>query len=244
MSGSKWKNVDIFQNINSKKVSAYIFEQLQEAIVLKELLPGEQLPPERELCKLFNTSRITMRDAIAILKEEGFIEQKRGAKGGTFILPLTSKDIDRTREKVVKEKDKYDQLFEYRNTIEPQVVKLAIQHITESQLKELNGINKEMENEKNREEFRSLDVRFHLELAKCSRNIYFQQAVRMIRLQVNPVLDLLPFNEYVRKKSYEEHVMLLRFIEDKNADKAYELMLAHINSTSAKLNEFLENTRK
>lgn len=241
MTSNPWKSVDTFQNIDAKKVSDYIFEQLQEAIVLKELLPGEQLPPERELCKVFNTSRVTMRDAIAVLKEEGFIEQRRGAKGGTFILPLTTHDIERTREKVLNDKEKYSQLFEYRNVIEPEVVKLVVNNISRTDLEELNVINEKMKNEKNREEFRSLDVQFHLMLGKCSNNQYFEQAVRMIRLQVNPVLDILPFNEKVHEKSCLEHIQLLEAIENGHAKEAYEIMVNHINSTTNKLFELLQD---
>ncbi|WP_153731548.1 FadR/GntR family transcriptional regulator [Sporosarcina obsidiansis] len=239
MSYDQLKSVGTFKNIEAKKLSNYIFEQLQEAIVLKELLPGEQLPPERELCKIFNTSRITMREAIAVLKEEGFIEQIRGAKGGTFILPLTTQNIERTRSKVLSDKEKYLQLFEYRSVIEPEVARLAVKNISENELKILSSINEEMKREKNREEFRSLDVQFHLMLGKCSKNQYFEQAVRMIRLQVNPVLDILPFNDVVHEKSYMEHIQLLEAIESGNAEQAYKSMAIHINTTNSKLFELL-----
>lgn len=243
LSNSQWKSVDTFRNIESKKVSDYIFEQLQEAIVLKELLPGEQLPPERELCKVFNTSRVTMRDAIAVLKDEGFIEQRRGAKGGTFILPLTTQDIERTRSKVLENKGMYRQLFEYRNIIEPEVVKLVVDNISVEAIEELDEINKKMKDEKSREEFRSLDVQFHLMLGKCSNNQYFEQAVRMIRLKVNPVLDILPFDEKVREKSYKEHIQLLDAIRNGNSKQAYQIMVSHIDTTTNKLFDLLKSDK-
>lgn len=240
MAENEWKQIETFQNINAKKVSAYIFEQLKEAIVLKELLPGEQLLPERELSKIFNASRATIREAIAILKEDGLIEQRRGNKGGTFVLPLTQQDINRTKQKVIQERDNYKELFEYRNTIEPQIVRLVVRNITDDQLKNLELINEQMEREKNREEFRSLDVKFHLALGKYSNNRYFEKAVRMIRLQVNPVLDLLPFDDQVHQDSCKEHIELLKAIANKDEDYAYAVMLNHIVSTANKLNELLK----
>jgi DNA-binding FadR family transcriptional regulator len=239
---NQWKSVDTFKNIDAKKVSDYIFEQLQEAIVLKELLPGEQLPPERELCKIFNTSRDTMRDAIAVLKEEGLIEQRRGAKGGTFILPLTTQDIERTRTIVLNEKENYLRLFEFRNVIEPEVVRLVVKNVSSQELEELNTIVEKMKNEKNREEFRSLDVQYHLMLGKYSDNLYFEQAVRMIRLKVNPVLDILPFNEKVYEKNYLEHKQLLKAIENGDTREAHQIMVNHISSTTNNLFERLKNT--
>ncbi len=47
------------------------------------LQPGDQLPPERELAETADISRVTVRKAVALLVEEGLIEQRRGA--GSFV---------------------------------------------------------------------------------------------------------------------------------------------------------------
>jgi GntR family transcriptional regulator len=45
--------------------------------------PGEQLPTEPQLCRLFGVSRITVRKAVAALEAEGRLERKQGR--GTFV---------------------------------------------------------------------------------------------------------------------------------------------------------------
>lgn len=53
------------------------------------LEPGAQIPPERDLSDLAQVSRVTIRQAVAQLVEEGLLEQRRGA--GTFVRPPPQK---------------------------------------------------------------------------------------------------------------------------------------------------------
>jgi GntR family transcriptional regulator len=69
------------------------YEQLQRyisaAITAGDLLPGSQVPPERELAEIAQISRVTVRKAVAQLVEDGILEQRRGA--GTFVREPRSK---------------------------------------------------------------------------------------------------------------------------------------------------------
>ena len=45
--------------------------------------PGDKLPTEREMCALFNVSRITVRQALAELENDGWVRRTQGR--GTFL---------------------------------------------------------------------------------------------------------------------------------------------------------------
>jgi DNA-binding FadR family transcriptional regulator len=60
--------------------------RLAQAIRLGLVPVGERLPPERELAERLQVSRVTLRDAIAALREAGFLESRRGRSGGTFVV--------------------------------------------------------------------------------------------------------------------------------------------------------------
>jgi len=60
-----------------------IKNKIQEWIVSKEYLPGERLPSENELAKIFEVNRLTVRQAIALLDQEKLVYRKRGE--GTFV---------------------------------------------------------------------------------------------------------------------------------------------------------------
>src|SRR3954447_10532798 len=52
------------------------------------LRPGERIPTEAELGKLFGVSRITVTRAVRDLQAAGVVERRRGA--GTFVRPQQS----------------------------------------------------------------------------------------------------------------------------------------------------------
>jgi len=221
-----------FQEVTPKKVSDFILEQLEEAIILKEFLSEEQLPTERELASLFNASRLAVREALSQLEKDGLIEKRLGAKGGTFVLPLTKNSHNRNREEIRKGWELMLKVFEFRSIIEPEAAYLAAERITPSELAQLRGyVEKSMEEDCTRELFRALDVKFHLSIAKASGNQYFENAVRQIRTKINPALDLMPYNQNVKLVSYEKHMVLFDALNKRDGNKAKEIMKQHTDET-------------
>lgn len=230
-----------FREVTPKRVSDFILEQLEEAIILKEVLPEEQLPPERELATLFKASRLAVREAIAELEQKGLIERRLGAKGGTFVLPLTAKTHQRTIQQIADNWTQTKELLEYRLIIEPEAARLAATRIMPEQLAYIRDLVEKSSGEDcNREMFRSLDVKFHLEIARASGNSYFESAVRLIRTKINPGLDLMPYNREIQLASYEMHHVLLDALAERDGDKASKTMYVHVHKTLAKLSQFVE----
>jgi DNA-binding FadR family transcriptional regulator len=63
-----------------------VAHQLGEAIRRGVLLDGERLPAEPELAAQFGVSTVTLREALAMLREQGLVTTKRGRGGGTFVV--------------------------------------------------------------------------------------------------------------------------------------------------------------
>ncbi|MCQ1528955.1 GntR family transcriptional regulator [Lutispora saccharofermentans] len=66
-----------------------LYQQLKDTlranIINGDLSPHEKVPTERELSEMYNVSRITVRQALADLTNEGFIYKVQGK--GTFVSP-------------------------------------------------------------------------------------------------------------------------------------------------------------
>jgi len=60
-----------------------IMQTVKGWILNKEFNPGEKIPSENELAEKFNVSRLTVRQAISRLIQEGLLNSKRGE--GTFV---------------------------------------------------------------------------------------------------------------------------------------------------------------
>ncbi len=60
-----------------------IQNELLERIVSGQLTPGDALPSERELARLYKVSPMTARSALSGLERQGTVERRRGA--GTFV---------------------------------------------------------------------------------------------------------------------------------------------------------------
>ena len=59
--------------------------RLGEAIRLGLVLDRERLPPEPELAGQLGVSTVTLREALAVLREQGLVVTRRGRGGGTFV---------------------------------------------------------------------------------------------------------------------------------------------------------------
>lgn len=227
-----------FEKVTPKKVSDFIFEQLEEAIILKELLGDEQIPSERELAAIFSASRLAVREALAQLEALGLVEKRIGAKGGTFVLPITLNSHQRNKMKISENWDYMRSIFEFRTVIEPEAAFLAAQRITDEELQQLKEyMETSMEPDCSREMFRALDVKIHLGIAKASGNPYLRKAIRQIRTKINPALDLMPFSRVVRSVNNEEHNALFLALSAHDGLKAREMMSYHISKSAEAIYE-------
>src|SRR5437879_11393924 len=70
-----------------------IMSQLREMILEGEYAVNSLLPPERELVEMYQVSRMTIRQAILELVNEGILVRRKGV--GTFIAPPKLEQPDR-----------------------------------------------------------------------------------------------------------------------------------------------------
>lgn len=61
-------------------------ERLRQEITLGLIAPSSKLPAERRFAEDLGVARITLREALKMLDAEGYLDIKRGASGGAFIV--------------------------------------------------------------------------------------------------------------------------------------------------------------
>jgi DNA-binding FadR family transcriptional regulator len=84
---------ELFQRLQTGRISGLIVDQIRVLLRDGTLSPGDRLPSERELCERFGVSRVTIREALRALEANGLITIKVGARGGAVITAPTSKHV-------------------------------------------------------------------------------------------------------------------------------------------------------
>ncbi|MCC6223022.1 MAG: FadR family transcriptional regulator [Thermoleophilia bacterium] len=62
-----------------------VIQRITEAIRLGFISEGEQLPSESDLAAMLGVSTVTLREALAALRQQGLVETRRGRGGGSFV---------------------------------------------------------------------------------------------------------------------------------------------------------------
>lgn len=75
--------VELISRDEHEKLYLQLFDILKRKIENKEWTPGMQIPTEEQLCKMFNVSRATVRNAVLELVRQGYLVRQQGK--GTFV---------------------------------------------------------------------------------------------------------------------------------------------------------------
>ncbi|MEI8630948.1 GntR family transcriptional regulator [Vibrio sp. PP-XX7] len=123
----------LFTKAQTGRASEDISLQIESAILNGQLLPGDNLPSERELQKQFGTGRGVIREAIQALKQKGLIEIRKGPKGG-FIKQVDVANISESLALFLKQKKiGASEVAEFRESIDHSIALLAMVRGTTAQ---------------------------------------------------------------------------------------------------------------
>lgn len=110
--------------------SASAATRLRQGILDGEFIPGQRIPPERELAATFGLSRSSIREAIKGLVSLNVLETRRGS--GTYVRRLESSEIFESLEFILDVDPKsLAHFFELRRLLEPPAAGIAASRIVE-----------------------------------------------------------------------------------------------------------------
>lgn len=120
------KNDVFLRPINNSSIVQQVIDRLTDAMISRELKPGDKIPTEVELAENFGVGRNSIREAIKILVYFGVLEIRRAE--GTFVRKGFSESmIDPMLYGIIlNTDDSWDSLKELRELMEVGVVKLAM----------------------------------------------------------------------------------------------------------------------
>jgi GntR family transcriptional regulator, transcriptional repressor for pyruvate dehydrogenase complex len=222
-----------YARLQHVRAHEYVAEQLRREITLRLIHPGDSLPPERELTRMFGVGRLTVQKAIAILVAEGMVEKRRGRSGGTFILDTAAdrRGLKDTLARIGQNRLLILDALSFRLEMEPVAVALACRLRTTTDLGKIEYASRQLDDAVTEAQMMKYDTEFHLAVAACTHNRFFEQTAEQIRMALNDVLWILPGSDLWMERTRDEHGVIQRAIEAGDAAKGRRAALSHIGHT-------------
>lgn len=213
-----------------------IAEKIIELIVTTGLRPGERLPTEQALATQMGVSRGVVREAIKSLMAVGVVGARRGA--GLYVTTLPEKGLQPgDGPAIVVDPDTIGALFAFRGEQEMLTARLAAEHLTVAELRELEHIvarNREYADTNQREPFLTSDVAFHLAIAQATHNPFFLATIKnILQLQswaLRLALGRAPGSLLV---SAEQHEAIFRALKHGESAEAAQAAKIHVETVLA-----------
>jgi DNA-binding FadR family transcriptional regulator len=213
-------------------------EQILQVVRLGLVPDGERLPAERELAERLGISRVTLREVLKVLQDQGLVESRRGRYGGTFVLPRADAAGEGELRRRLTGVD-LDDVLRFREVLEVGAAGLCAAHPLADEQAERLRTALTRTHDAPLAEYRRLDTLLHLTLAELSGSPTLAAQYAAVRATVNDLLDCIPLLVRNLEHSQRQHTALVEAVLTGEADAARETMREHCAGTAALLRGFL-----
>jgi DNA-binding FadR family transcriptional regulator len=214
-----------------ERLGDQLYGQILQQIVSGALKEGDKLPSENEICRSFQVSRPTVREALMRLHADGLVTTRQGS--GTFVLQRPSDRLTQLAE--VSDVAGMLRCLEVRIALEGQAATLAAQRRTPAQLDRISAALSAL-----RSAFETgtvaadLDFAFHLAVAAASGNRLFADVLQTlnetIRGAMTVALGITRTGSKDRaRRVVEEHEAIEEAIARGDAEAAGLAMRYHLH---------------
>jgi GntR family transcriptional repressor for pyruvate dehydrogenase complex len=212
-------------------LSDKIVEQLTEAIVSRQLSPGDRLPSERDLGTQFKVSRTVVREAIRSLTARGLVSVTAGR--GLEVSELGSGHVADSMRLLVRGREglDYGKVNEVRTVLEVQTAGLAAERAEPANIRRLEGLCKEHEQHLrngNISEASEADFQFHRELTIASGNELLLGMLDSISDVLREIRNQSMSLPHVGEDGLRAHRQILRDVKAGNPSAARKSMAKHL----------------
>lgn len=200
--------------------SKEIIEDILKRIENGKVKIGDKLPSERDLAKMYNVSRIVIREVISYLKAINVVESVQGSGNyvkryyeNSFGLSLPDYDID--------------DIIESRKILEKSIAFSVFKYLDEKMINEMEKICENLSKAINTKDLESSlvqDFKFHQLYAKYSKNPVIENFLEYLTSFIQQKFWRVMREEYLftntyNKKTLENHRNILRALKERDLNK-------------------------
>jgi GntR family transcriptional regulator, transcriptional repressor for pyruvate dehydrogenase complex len=170
-----------------------VVSKVSQAIQLGLFVDGEQLPPETEFAAQLGVSAMTLREALASLRQQGLVETRRGRTGGTFVRRPSAPPLGILRERLrglttTTLRDLVDEQF----AVSGAAAKLAAERAPGGSVRRLRALVLQLSGAASLGSQIRADSRFHIEVAIASHSERLTRLEVALQTQLAELLWLPP----------------------------------------------------
>lgn len=203
-----------------------LLDQIKTDIVTGKLERGRPLR-QSELSERYSVSRIPIRDAIGVLRSQGWLVPH--GKAGSMIPELCWVEAE--------------DLYQMRSVLECRLLDLAFDQLTFELVGRARDINHQLNNDTlSMIERGQLNWRFHATLYTAANRPTLFNVVSALNDQVSRYLGFQYGPLQYKGISQSEHEALLTLLEQKNKPEALQLLKNHIEVAGIQIVNYLKST--
>jgi GntR family transcriptional regulator, transcriptional repressor for pyruvate dehydrogenase complex len=218
-----------FEAIRTDRARIYeaVADQIERRI-LDDLQPGDALPSERELVRMFRVSRSSIRDAIRKLELLGLVMASQGSRtvvrepsAAPLAAPLTRA--------LLQKREVIAELLDFRKMLEPPLARRAALHASEEQLAEMKEI---LRRQRSNVELGSSaieeDSKFHYCIALSAKNDVVLKVLDVLMDLLRKTRQRTLQTAGRQRKSLAGHRRIFAAIKQRDALGAEAAMIRHL----------------
>ena len=220
----------MFSQIQAKRVSHLIEDQIKQAIFENHFQIGDRIPSERQLAEMFNASRTSVREALRSLEKSGFVEIRKGVLGGAYITKNDSRPvIESLKDMLFLGQVNHDEIAQVRLALEPTFAAQAAKKAGPKEIARCEEANRKLKTLfEMKDPMIQHDTAIHTLIAEISGN-------RVFAIIMNVLMDIhayrmrnIKLDDKGKKEIVRQHNRIVEAIKKKDEKKAYEAMKSHV----------------
>lgn len=227
-----------------KSLVASVAEDLLERILRGEVAPHEALPPEAQIAREADVSRLTVREALKALQAQNIVQVRRGL--GTFVNPPEQwtglEAILKAASRGVASNQVALRLLEVRRMVETGSAALAAAHGTAEDVAAMETAVHELERAhaaQDLDEVTRADMAFHDAVLRASGNPFVPVLLgQLSQLLYTARRETSAFPE-VQRHAIDHHRRVLAAIRTGDPETARRAMEEHIDQTYEDYERFI-----
>ena len=195
-------------------------QRLQRRIAAGKFRTGERLPTESELMRMFGVGRSTVREAVRMLSDRGFLNVRQGA--GTFVAAPAASDAlveQRLRRADIRELD------EVRKILEAAIVERAAARRTPQDMERIESLLAQRgaaAEAGDLERCIATDIAFHAAIAEATHNKILSELYRTTTGPLHKGFRHIYRDTACFRASQPTHARLARNIADTDVQQALD----------------------